>query len=70
MKLFSVCTHCDLKNDYDGSRPWGDFDRCPECNEVMEVWTASGVRNEEYRFGKPFRVVGESGAASSRESAA
>lgn len=52
MKLFSVCPTCEFDpKPYDGNRAWGDFDRCPECNEAMDVWTESGVRNESFRLG-------------------
>lgn len=47
MKLFSVCPACEFKpQPYDGSRAWGDFDKCPSCGIVMDVWTESGVENE------------------------
>lgn len=50
MKLFSVCPTCDWSpKPYDGKRQWGDFDKCPKCGKVMDVWTESGVRNEENR---------------------
>ena len=49
MKLFSVCAPCDVAIDYDGNRAWGDFDRCTKCHAVMDVWTDSGLRNENYR---------------------
>lgn len=53
MKLFSVCPTCPKfePKPYDGNRSWGDFDKCPTCGSVMEVWTESGVRNEQYRLG-------------------
>lgn len=52
MKLFSVCQSCDwAPKPYDGDRQWGDFDKCPKCGKAMDVWTESGVRNEEYRMG-------------------
>lgn len=51
MKLFSVCRVCDWSpKPYDGKRHWGDFDKCVRCGEVMDVWTESGVRNEEARL--------------------
>jgi len=54
MNLFSVCPKCSVfdwaAEPYDGKRPWGDFDRCTECGSVMDVWTESGVRNEESRI--------------------
>jgi len=52
MKLFSVCINCVewLPAPYDGNRKWGDFDTCPRCFKTMEVWTESGVRNEESRI--------------------
>lgn len=49
MKLFSVCVPCDQTQPYDGQRVWGDFDKCPKCDEIMEVWTESGVRNARWR---------------------
>lgn len=52
MKLYSVCQVCDdigWGNPYDGSRPFGDFDKCPKCKEVMDVWTESGIKNEMTR---------------------
>jgi hypothetical protein len=49
MKLFSVCVPCDEQQAYDGKRQWGDFDKCPKCREIMEVWTESGIRNQEAR---------------------
>jgi hypothetical protein len=55
MNLFSVCpaSCCDFDpKPYDGKRAWGDFDRCPKCNEIMDVWTESGVRNERIRQGR------------------
>mgnify|MGYP001013424848 len=52
MKLFSVCQSCDwAPKPYDGDREWGDFDKCLKCGKAMDVWTESGVRNEEYRMG-------------------
>lgn len=50
MKLFSVCAACAWSpKPYDGKRQWGDFDKCSRCGEMMEVWTESGIRNEEVR---------------------
>ena len=51
-QLYSVCPACDVpdtSNPYDGQRQFGDFDKCPKCGEVMDVWTESGVRNEQNR---------------------
>lgn len=46
-----VCPACDWSpKPYDGKRQWGDFDKCTKCGEVMDVWTESGVRNEEARI--------------------
>lgn len=52
MKLFSVCPTCpEFKaQPYDGQRAWGDFDKCAECGTTMDVWTESGVRNEQARL--------------------
>jgi isoleucyl-tRNA synthetase len=44
IKLFSVCVPCDQIKPYDGQRLWGDFDKCSKCNEIMDVWTESGVQ--------------------------
>lgn len=54
MELFSVCPSCEdwSPMPYDGQREWGDFDKCPRCGTVMDVWTESGVRNEEARLKK------------------
>lgn len=56
MNLFSVCPACEEfdPKPYDGNRVWGDFDKCPKCNSIMDVWTQSGVQNEQMRldFGK------------------
>lgn len=49
MILSSVCISCDVLLPYDGSRAWGDFDKCPKCKGIMDVWTESGVRNENAR---------------------
>lgn len=52
MKLYSVCPACDVPDwskPYDGARTFGDFDKCPQCGEVMGVWTESGIRNEMTR---------------------
>jgi len=50
MKLFSVCPTCVFEpKPYDGERKWGDFDRCAKCGAIMNVWTESGVRNEQAR---------------------
>lgn len=49
MKLFSVCVPCDEQKPYDGHRQWGDFDKCAKCGAVMDVWTESGIRNQEVR---------------------
>lgn len=49
MRLFSVCAPCNKMHSYDGSREFGDFDRCLQCGEVMDVWTESGVVNENAR---------------------
>lgn len=51
MNLFAVCRTCDWNpKPYDGKRQWGDFDKCTKCGNVMDVWTESGVRNEEARI--------------------
>lgn len=53
MKLYSVCPVCDdpgWGTPYDGrSRKWGDFDKCPKCGEIMDIWTESGIKNEMTR---------------------
>ena len=49
MKLFSVCVPCDEQKPYDGHRKWGDSDKCAKCGAVMDVWTESGIRNQEGR---------------------
>ena len=49
MKLFSVCEQCDEIKPYDGNRTFGDLDLCDGCKEPMNVWTESGVRNENWR---------------------
>lgn len=52
MKLYSVCPACDFDpKPYDGNRKWGDFDQCPKCNAIMDVWTEADVRNERVRLG-------------------
>jgi len=49
MRLFSVCVPCDKQKPYDGQRTWGDLDECPCCGELMDIWTESGIRNQEVR---------------------
>jgi hypothetical protein len=52
MKLYSVCPVCndpDWQTPYDGSRLFGDLDRCAQCTAIMDVWTESGIRNEMLR---------------------
>lgn len=52
MKLYSICLPCDgptWANPYDGTRHFGDFDKCQKCGEIMDVWTESGIRNEMTR---------------------
>lgn len=49
MILFSVCEPCNEMTIYDGNRAFGDFDKCPACKGIMDVWTDSGVRNENSR---------------------
>lgn len=53
MNLYSVCLPCTgptWENPYDGkTRQFGDFDKCPKCGDVMDIWTESGVRNEMTR---------------------
>lgn len=50
MNLFSVCPSCNFDpKPYDGQRQWGDFDRCPKCRAIMDVWTEHGVQNENMR---------------------
>lgn len=49
MILFSVCEPCNVAQAYDGARMWGDFDKCEKCKRVMNVWTESGLQNENFR---------------------
>jgi hypothetical protein len=53
MNLYSVCPTCEdpeyWGKPYDGGRKFGDFDKCPKCNEVMDVWTEGGIKNEMTR---------------------
>jgi Zn-finger nucleic acid-binding protein len=52
MRLYSVCPECDWNpRPYDGDRAFGDLDKCPNCGQLMDVWTDRGVRNEEIRQG-------------------
>jgi len=68
MKLFSVCPACTFEpKPYDGQRQWGDFDKCPKCSEIMDVWTESGIRNEETR--RRWREVSFASAKGTSEAA-
>jgi hypothetical protein len=49
MNLFSFCPDCEVLQPADGSKRFGDFDRCPKCHDTMELWTEAGVRNENAR---------------------
>lgn len=49
MLLFSVCIPCNVMQPYDGTRRWGDFDKCPKCGATMDVHTEAGIRNENAR---------------------
>lgn len=52
MRLFSFCYDCEVLQDYrnpEAKRMFGDFDKCPKCSGTMELWTESGVRNENDR---------------------
>lgn len=57
MALYSVCMPCGLHWDYDGKRTFGDFDTCPQCSNIADVWTESGIRNEQARRGEPFQKI-------------
>jgi hypothetical protein len=64
MKLYSVCPTCDVPDwsaPYDGTRAFGDFDKCPKCNATMDAWTESGIRNEMTRrqWGVPLSKWGK-----------
>lgn len=50
MNLYSVCPVCPFKAEpYDGTRTFGDFDKCPKCGGVMDVWTERSVREQNLR---------------------
>lgn len=68
MKLYSICLPCDgptWANPYDGTRQFGDFDKCPKCGEVMDVWTESGICNEFMR--RQWGIHGAVGSPPTRE---